>query len=182
MIEDDTFLYFILIFLVGILLTYLIFKVRTDRKITFQQSSIESLKDLEQKLLLNVKELTIQLNEERNKNESLIIDLTKTNAQLDYARQKMHEQMKDIEHLQQKFKDEFEVLANKILEEKTKKYTQTNKDNLTQILDPLKEKIKSFESKVENIHRDTIDRQSALKEQISGLMRLNEKMSTEALN
>ncbi|MGB5392622.1 MAG: DNA recombination protein RmuC, partial [Lutimonas sp.] len=42
--------------------------------------------------------------------------------------------------------------------------------------------IKSFESKVENIHRDTIDRQSALKEQISGLMRLNEKMSTEALN
>ncbi len=58
MIEDDTFLYFILIFLVGILLTYLIFKVRTDRKITFQQSSIESLKDLEQKLLLNVKELT----------------------------------------------------------------------------------------------------------------------------
>ncbi|MGB5242388.1 MAG: DNA recombination protein RmuC [Lutimonas sp.] len=182
MIEDDTFLYFILIFLVGILLTYLIFKVRTDRKITFQQSSIESLKDLEQKLLLNVKELTEQLNEERNKNESLIIDLTKTNAQLDYARQKMHEQMKDIEHLQQKFKDEFEVLANKILEEKTKKYTQTNKDNLTQILDPLKEKIKSFESKVENIHRDTIDRQSALKEQISGLMRLNEKMSTEALN
>ena len=182
MTQDYTFLYFILIFLLGTLLTFLIFKVITDRKITFQQSSIESLKSLEQKLLLNVKDLTEQLNEERNKNESLIIDLTKTNAQLDYAQQKMHEQLKDIEHVQNKFKDEFEVLANKILEEKTKKYTQTNKDNLTQILDPLKEKIKSFESKVENIHRDTIDRQSALKEQISGLMKLNERMSTEAIN
>ena len=182
MTQDYTILYFILIFLLGTLLTFLIFKVITDRKITFQQSSIESLKSLEQKLLLNVKDLTEQLNEERNKNESLIIDLTKTNAQLDYAQQKMHEQLKDIEHVQNKLKDEFEVLANKILEEKTKKYTQTNKDNLTQILDPLKEKIKSFESKVENIHRDTIDRQSALKEQISGLMKLNERMSTEALN
>ncbi len=182
MTQDYTILYFILIFLLGTLLTFLIFKVITDRKITFQQSSIESLKSLEQKLLVNVKDLTEQLNEERNKNESLIIDLTKTNAQLDYAQQKMHEQLKDIEHVQNKFKDEFEVLANKILEEKTKKYTQTNKDNLTQILDPLKEKIKSFESKVENIHRDTIDRQSALKEQISGLMKLNERMSTEALN
>jgi DNA recombination protein RmuC len=182
MTEDYIFLYFILIFLLGTLLTYLIFKVKTDKKITLQQSTIETLGENEQKLLVRLEEISKQLNGERIKNESLVIDLTKTNAELDYARQKMHEQFKDMEQLQHKFKDEFEVLANKILEEKTKKYTEKNKENLTQILDPLKEKIKNFESKVENIHRDTIDRQSALKQQISGLMELNERMSKEALN
>ena len=50
------------------------------------------------------------------------------------------------------------------------------------ILNPLQEKIQSFEKKVEDTHKESIEKQSALRQQILGLKELNEQMSKDAVN
>jgi DNA recombination protein RmuC len=59
----------------------------------------------------------------------------------------------ELEALHKKHTVEFENMANKILEEKSNRFTEQNKSNLDVILNPLKEKIKSFEEKVESTYK-----------------------------
>ena len=59
-------------------------------------------------------------------------------------KQRLSEQKIQLEELNQKLKIEFENLANKILEEKSQKFTEQNKSNLDIILNPLKERIQEF--------------------------------------
>jgi DNA recombination protein RmuC len=92
------------------------------------------------------------------------------------------EQKQEVEQLQEKFTKEFENLANKILEEKTTKFTEQNKENLKNILTPLQDKIQLFEKKVEDTHKESIDYHAALRQQILGLREMNEQMSKETLN
>ena len=96
--------------------------------------------------------------------------------------EKLNDQKKELEELQVKFTDAFKNLANEILEEKTKKFTEQNRANLDEILNPLKEKIKDFEQKV--VHADEKNRLSnaSLIEQIKGLKDLNKKISDDANN
>jgi len=86
-----------------------------------------------------------ELKSERGKVIELNSSLASLNSDYSNLQQKLSEQKAEIEQLQEKFTKEFENLANKIFEEKGKAFTETNKVNLTQILDPLKERIKDFE-------------------------------------
>ena len=87
-----------------------------------------------------------------------------------------------MEKLQEKFTKEFENLANKILEEKTNKFTEQNKENMKNILSPLQDKIQLFEKKVEDTHKESIDYHAALRQQILGLSEMNAQMSKETVN
>ena len=129
-----------------------------------------------------ISELNLQIESMRTVNSSMQMDLVKKEAALDYSQQKLTEQQEDVEKLQEKFTKDFEILANKILEDKSSKFTKKNKENMEQILNPLQEKIKSFEKKVEDTHKESIEKQSALRQQILGLKELNEQMSKDAIN
>ena len=63
----------------------------------------------------------------------------------------MIEQKGELEKLQEKFKETFENLANKIFEEKTNKFSEQSKTNLAEILIPLKEKISEFRIKLKKL-------------------------------
>ena len=73
-------------------------------------------------------------------------------------------------------------MASRILEEKSEKFTLQNKENIKSILNPLEEKIKTFEKKVEDTQKESISMHSALKEQLLGLKDLNQQMTKEATN
>ena len=92
------------------------------------------------------------------------------------------EQKQEVEKLQEKFAKEFENLANKILEEKSNKFTEQNQKNIKQILSPLQEKIQLFEKKVEASQKENISINSALKEQLVNLQNQNLKITQEAEN
>ena len=85
----------------------------------------------------------------REKNNQLSITITKTNAALENNEKTLRENKKEVEQLQEKFRKEFENLANKILEEKSQKFKQQNKESMFEILDPLKEKIQTFDYEVD---------------------------------
>ena len=127
-------------------------------------------------------EIETELNIERQK----VLDLSSklSSLQSDYAniQQKLAEQKAEVDELQQKFVKEFENLANKIFEEKTTKFSEQSKANLSEILNPLREKITEFQSKVEETNKESIDRFAALRQQLLTLKDLNQQMSTDAQN
>jgi DNA recombination protein RmuC len=96
--------------------------------------------------------------------------------------ERIREQKQEFEDLNKRFNTEFENLANRILEEKSKTFTEKNKENLDAILGPLRERIKDFEEKVERNYGEEKKEKAALGEQIKHLMELNHKISEEANN
>ena len=80
-----------------------------------------------------------ELNEERQKVIDLNSSLSSIKSDYNNLQEKLSEQKKEVEELQSKFIKEFENLANKILDDKSTKFTAQNKENLDQILKPLKE-------------------------------------------
>lgn len=118
----------------------------------------------------------------RKEKEELTIELTKRSAELHNLEVKNNEQKAEVEKLQDKFTKEFENLANKILEEKSEKFTVQNRENIKNILTPLQEKITIFEKKVDATQKESISMHSALKEQLHGLKDLNMQMTKDASN
>ncbi len=118
----------------------------------------------------------------RKEKEFLNTELTRRTTEYENLHEKNQEQKSEVEKLQEKFSKEFENLANKILDEKSNKFTEQNKENIKNILTPLQEKITIFEKKVDQTHKESIDYHAALRQQILGLKDLNEQMSKEATN
>ncbi len=114
-------------------------------------------------LLLNSEKITL---EEKNKN------LT----------EKLQTQKAELEKIGEKFSNEFKILANNILEEKSKRFTEQNQQNLKTILDPLGENIKEFKRKVEETYDKESKQRFSLEEKIKELVILNNKISEEATN
>jgi DNA recombination protein RmuC len=97
-------------------------------------------------------------------------------------KQKQSEQEMYVTDMQQRSKLEFENIANKILEEKTLKFTDQNKINMDIILNPLKENIKMFEEKVERVYKTESDERNVLKGVIGQLMDQTLKIQEDATN
>ena len=96
-------------------------------------------------------------------------------------KEKLAEQKLSYEQYQQKLNKDFELIANKILEEKSSKFVEQNRTNLDLILNPLKENIKAFEDKVEKVYKAESDERNILKGVISELQ-IQSKMIQEDAN
>ena len=186
----STMLPFLLLFIValaiGVFIGKLLFSAKSQSEKSFLEEKLNNLKeqyqieksDWDTKLqqVIDEKE-TI-----RNEKESINIQLTKKEVDFENLWQRNQEQKEDVEKLQEKFTKEFENLANKILDEKSSKFTEQNKENMKNILSPLQEKIQLFEKKVDDTHKESIDYHAALRQQILGLRDMNIQMSKETLN
>lgn len=143
-------------------------------KLQQQQDRLSSEKQLQ--------EVALERENLRTEKESLAIQLSKKEVDFENLWERNKEQKQEVEQLQEKFTKEFENLANKILEEKSTKFTEQNRENMKNILSPLQDKIHLFEKKVEDTHKESIDYHAALRQQILGLREMNEQMSRETLN
>jgi len=123
-----------------------------------------------------------ELNTEREKNTNSQSEISRLDTINLNLQEKLNDQKKEMEELQIKFTVAFKNLANEILEEKTKKFTEQNRANLDELLNPLKEKIKDFEQKVEHTDEKNRISNASLIEQIKGLKELNKKISDDANN
>jgi len=179
-------LIFIIALSIGIFIGKLIFSAKSQSEKAFLEEKLNSLKEQSEneKATLNKQlQLTIQEKDNiRNEKESINIQLTKKEVDFENLWQRNKEQKEEVEKLQDKFTKEFENLANKILDEKSSKFTEQNKENMKNILSPLQDKILLFEKKVEDTHKESIDYHAALRQQILGLKEMNLQMSKETLN
>jgi DNA recombination protein RmuC len=83
---------------------------------------------------------------------------------------------------QETIKQQFELLAHQIFEEKSKRFDAVSTKNLSMLLDPLKERIKDFEKKVEQSYAQERSERGILKGELNKLLELNMTMSKEAQN
>lgn len=168
--------------LVGAFLGNLIARLKTKSNSGKLEAKIDMLRAQEEKLSERFDSVIHEREEIRKEKDFLNNELIRRTSQLDNMAEKNRVQKEEVEKLQEKFTKEFENLANKILDNKSEKFTKQNKDNLDVILKPLQEKIDKFEKKVEETHKESIDRHAMLRQQIIGLKELNEQMSKEATN
>lgn len=143
-----------------------------------EQQLNNALNNLNEKMLAESEEKR-QLQSEK---EQLGNQIVRYQADLENLQRINTEQKEEVEKLQEKFTKEFENLANKILDEKSKKFTEKNEENIKGILNPLEKKIKEFEEKVEKSQKENISIHSALKEQLLNLQNQNLKITQEAEN
>ena len=177
---------FIVALAIGIFIGKLIFSAKSQSEKVFLEEKLNDFKaqfQMEKTTLERQLHQSIQEKENiRNEKEAINIQLTKKEVDFENLWQRNKEQQEEVEKLQEKFTKEFENLANKILDEKSSKFTEQNKENMKNILTPLQDKIHLFEKKVEDTHKESIDYHAALRQQILGLREMNLQMSKETLN
>lgn len=126
-----------------------------------------------QELRLQYDELQEQFDINNKELNRLTAELAHARAVNDGLEEKLLEQKQTLSR-------EFELLANKILEDKSQRFTEQNKNNLDILLNPLKEKIKAFEEKVDLAYKAEAAERNSLRGEIKNLVEMNKKISDDA--
>jgi len=96
--------------------------------------------------------------------------------------EKLENQKSEIETLQKRLTTEFENIATKILKERSDEFSASNHKNISEILNPLKERIQNFEKKVDDAYDKELRDKISLREEVKELIKLNTRVSEEANN
>ncbi|HEY8048830.1 MAG TPA: DNA recombination protein RmuC [Ramlibacter sp.] len=130
-----------------------------------------------------------QLESERRAREAAESDaagLRTAQAQLDATlqgeRKSAQEKLALLQEAEDKLANQFKVLANQILEEKSQKFADQNKTALGDLLEPLRRQLGEFKGKVEEVYVQEGKDRTALAEQVRQLMSLNKTLSQDAQN
>ncbi|MFB1040712.1 MAG: DNA recombination protein RmuC [Polaribacter sp.] len=190
MTEIITYLFIAIVFaLIGLFIGKLSSKLNFEK----DKTALEKEKStLEERLILlqqskentenNFIESQIALKNNQTEKEKLITTNARQGSEIQNLQIKLTENKAEVEKLNEKFTKEFENLATKILDENSTKFKTQNKESISAILNPLKEKIEGFEKKVTETQEKSIGMHSALREQLGHLKDLNLQMSKEAIN
>ncbi|WP_431106996.1 DNA recombination protein RmuC [Winogradskyella poriferorum] len=182
---NDTLILLIAIIISAIVGAYL-GMLFTKLKSKSEQSTLEerqsqlsiTINDLKQ----NISKIESEREEIRREKEFLNAELSRKNTEYENLQEQNLKRDEELAKQQEQLRKDFELMASKILDEKSEKFTIQNKENIKNILNPLEEKIKTFEKKVEDSQKESISMHSALKEQLLGLKDLNQQMAKEATN
>ena len=116
-------------------------------------------------------------NREREKLNREKGDLQARNQMLS---ENMEVQKQEVQRVRQEMNNEFKVLANEILQEKSKSFSEMNHERLAEILNPLKERLEGFKKTVEETYNNEARERFSLKEQIKELVERSESIGAEA--
>ncbi|MGK9117286.1 DNA recombination protein RmuC [Olivibacter jilunii] len=144
-------------------------------KIAKEEQKAENYRVENERLLNEVKT-------EREKAAAAERTIESLNAYFESQQEKLNEQKLEIATMKSQFNKEFELIANKILEEKTLRFTETNHKTINQLLDPLKQNIKSFEEKVDKTYSHEAAERNSLKGVVMQLMEQSQLIKDEAIN
>ncbi len=103
-------------------------------------------------------------------------------AQLKHSREKLDNQQNDILRLREQFKLEFSELAQRILDDNSKKFSESNEQKIQQLLEPLKLNIKEFKQKVEETYDKESKERFSLGREVQRLIEMSAQVSQEANN
>lgn len=172
----------LIFFVIGFALAFFIGKSKQSRLEERNENLARTVDQAESNLSTEMEKSEAKLSAETDRANQAEKELTKLQAEFSHLEEKLAEQKNQLKELQEQFRTEFKNLANEILEEKSKKFTEQNKEKLDQILKPLGEKISEFKKQVEETHKEDIKGRSALDQHLKMLQEMNQKMSEEAKN
>ncbi len=127
-----------------------------------------------------IAELTTQLEQIRMERDQALQHAIRLEAELDSERKQVQYRIDSLNETREALTNQFKNLANEILEDKTKKFTEQNAQQLDLLLKPLQTKLTEFKEQVSNSYEKESRERFALKHEIERLANLNLKMSDEA--
>ncbi|WP_179348814.1 DNA recombination protein RmuC [Winogradskyella pacifica] len=155
------------------------FKIHSETEIQKQDQYFnQQLTDLKE----TISKIEIEREAIRREKDFLNTELSRRNSEYENLEKANLKRDEELVLQQEQLRKDFELMASKILDEKSEKFTLQNKENIKNILNPLQEKIQLFEKKVDDTQKESISMHSALKEQLVGLKDLNQIMAKEATN
>ncbi len=134
---------------------------------------------IEEQIQINQNQ-TSEIKELQTEKQNLIAVKSELSAQNENLQKLLDSQKEEIEKMQEVAKVEFQNLANKILEEKTTKFTEQNQQNLKTILEPFQEKIVELKNKVNETYDKEAKERFSLGEKVKELAQLNQQISEDA--
>ena len=162
--------------LISIGITYLWMRLKVDKIRRDIQTKMET--NYVTKSLLDA--ANEQLDQRNSKIEYLIKQATTLESDLKHLEERFVHYRSEHEQLKDQSKAEFKMLANSILEDNSKKLSTLNQEKIEAILSPLKEKIQTFEKKIDDTYREEIKERVSLKKELENIVRLNQQMSDDA--
>lgn len=112
--------------------------------------------------------------------QSLFAKNSELSAINESLQKSLQTQKEEIAKIQEDSKIQFENLANKILEEKTEKFTTLNQNNLKNILEPFQERILELKNRVNEAYEKENKERFSLAEKVKELAELNQQISEDA--
>lgn len=164
----------VIMLIIAVGVTFLIM----DSKIKLLRYTIATLSSANNTLFEELKQERFLLDDIRNRLTDTELKKTNLESQLSHLREKYDTLISDTDFQLQKF----ENIANRILQHQTASMDEKQRLGMKEILDPLKEKIKIFEEKIEKTNLDSAGRHESLKEQMKVLYDKSDQVSKDAGN
>ena len=126
----------------------------------------------------------LQMNEQKYQQEQLELlkESERLKEKLILTEEKLVGQKKELGELQQLLTNQFKNLASEILEDKSKRFTETNRENIEKILQPLNKDIEEFRKKVDEAYHKEATERTVLERKIAELVQLNNQIRIDANN
>jgi DNA recombination protein RmuC len=123
-----------------------------------------------------------ELEKKRNEITNSVKQSAMLQAENNFLKEKLEQQKTDYQQLGDRFSAEFKLLANQILEDKSKRFTEVNRLNIESLLNPLGKNIEEFKKRVEETYDKESKQRFSLEEKIKSLVELNIRISEDANN
>jgi DNA recombination protein RmuC len=146
-----------------------------DRQIAVYEAGAQNLAEEKTKLNEDLNSIREQLSEKNSL-------LARMQAIQEQTQEKLENQKKELAELQQKFSIEFENLANKLFKQHSQDFVQASGKNLSDLITPLKDRLQTFEKKVQDAYDLETRDKISLKQEVKSLFELNRKLSEDAEN
>ncbi|GFM51029.1 DNA recombination protein RmuC [Pseudomonas cichorii] len=104
------------------------------------------------------------------------------NAELREQQESHQQRLNDLQGSRDELRAQFAELAGKIFDEREQRFAETSQQQLGQLLNPLKERIQSFEKRVEESYQNEARERFSLGKELERLQQLNLRLSDEATN
>lgn len=171
--------------LIGALITYFLLNSKIQ-KLMQQESRASSQAEIaKNQLNAFVQELENERKVHLQRQERIVqltADLSRMSADYDHLSNNFIEHKKELGTMETRFQHNFEALANRILKINTEELSSHNREQLHAMLGPLKERLHTFEQKVQDTYEKEARERFHLRKEIESLMALNMRMSEDAQN
>lgn len=146
-----------------------------DKEKSLVEQELRSVKQEAQKLSASTDSTREQL-------LSLTSEIATWKSENSNLKIKLQEQLQTMDQLHIQLKEQFENIANKVVNDSSQRLQQQHKEKLDDMLNPLKEKIEKFETRVKETHEERIREHQSLREQLGQMQLLNKTIGDEARN
>lgn len=156
--------------------------IDAEKKLSSSETEIQNFKTQLESIRKENESLYNKIESKQNEINDLNNTLSEKRQENKYLKSKIDDQVDELNKIRDESRLYFEKIANEILDEKSKKFTETNKVNIENILKPISENIDKFKKQVEETYDKESKERFSLGDRIKELIEQTHKVSDEANN